>query len=206
MESQRTESSTQQLGRYFSENLTAVLAVAGAQRDRGAPGPVTATRLQRVTGVARSTLRALKSLEGDTPANPDLDTLDRIASALGVPPAFLLMRPQDWLALGNALGDTADYVPVAQILQRDGLLDARSPVEEVLRKANMHPDRRPLGLGASPEVSRANHRDEWRRRQCLKLDALMLRKVRGASQRIALAAIAGALVSRGTPNDPKIED
>lgn len=206
MDSQRTESPIHQLGRYFSENLNAVLAVAGKQRDRGAPGPVTAARLQRETGVARSTLRALKSLDGDTPANPDLDTLDRIASALGVPPAFLLMRPQDWLALGNALGDAIQYVPVAQDLQRDGLLDARSPVERVLREAKMHPDRRPLGLGASPEVSRANARDEWRRRHCLTLDALMLRKVRAPSQRIALAAIAGALVSRGTPNDPKIED
>ena len=206
MESRFSERPPKALGSYFSENLRAVLAVAGKQRDNGAPGPVTATRLQIETGVARSTLRALKSQDVDTTANPDLDTLDRIACALGVPPAFLLMRPQDWLALGSALGDVGDYLAAAGKLQRDGLLDAKSPVEKVLRECKMHPDARPMGVGASPEVSRANARDEWRRRRCLVLDALMLRQIRVANPRVALAAIASALVSRATPNDPKIEN
>lgn len=206
MDSRSSESPPKPLGRFFSENLNAVLAVAGKQRDSGAPGPVTSTRLQAETGVARSTLRALKSLEDDSAANPDLDTLERIAEALGVPPAFLLMRPQDWLALGNALGDIGHYLPAAGKLQQDGLLEARSPVEKVLRESNMHPDRRPIAVGASPEVARANARDEWRRRHCLTLDALMLRQIRTPNPRVALAAIAGAMAVRATPNDPKIEN
>lgn len=206
MDSRSSESPPKPLGRFFSENLNAVLAVAGKQRDSGAPGPVTSTRLKAETGVARSTLRALKSLEDDSAANPDLHTLERIADALGVPPAFLLMRPQDWLALGNALGDIGHYLPAAGKLQQDGLLEARSPVEKVLRASDMHPDRRPTAVGASPEVARANARDEWRRRHCLTLDALILRKIRTPNTRVALAAIAGALVVRATPNDPKIED
>ncbi len=206
MERRFSENPPKPLGRYFSENLSAVLAVGGKQRDDGAPGPITATKLQLETGVARSTLRALKSQHDDTSANPDLETLDRIAEALGVPPAFLLMRPQDWQALGDALGDSFDYLAAAGKLQREGQLDVRSPVEKVLRECKVHPDDRPLGVGASPEVSRANARDEWRRRSCLKLDALMLRQVRVTNPRIALAAIAGAMVSRATPHDPKIDN
>ncbi|MNG06002.1 hypothetical protein D3C84_892200 [compost metagenome] len=30
-----------------------------------------------------------------------------------LPPAFLLMRPQDWLALGVAFGDCVDYLTAA---------------------------------------------------------------------------------------------
>ncbi|HHW1647737.1 TPA: helix-turn-helix domain-containing protein [Pseudomonas aeruginosa] len=197
------------LGRYFSENLSAVLAVAGKERENrsvGSPGPMTATQIHRKTGVARSTLRALKSQRGESAANPDLDTLDRLAAALGVPPAFLLMRPQDWFALGQALGASGDYLAAAMKLHSAGQLDNGSPVEKVLRECKVHPDARPMGVGSSPEVARANARDEWRRRSCLKFGALMLRPGRAHQSRVALAAIAGALVSASTPNDPNIDD
>lgn len=194
------------LGQYFSDNLCAVLAVAGKQRDNGTAGPITATRIQRETGVARSTLRALKSQRGEVAANPDLDTLDRIADVLGVPPAFLLMRPQDWVALANAMGSINDYLAAAVKLHNDGQLDFGSPVEKVLRECKVHPDARPMGVGSSPEIKRATARDEWRRLACLKLNALMLRPVHAAQPRVALAAVAGALVSRGTPHDPNIGD
>ncbi|MDF5852381.1 helix-turn-helix transcriptional regulator [Pseudomonas aeruginosa] len=134
------------LGQYFSDNLCAVLAVAGKPRDNGTAGPITATRIQRETGVARSTLRALKSQRGEVAANPDLDTLDRIADVLGVPPAFLLMRPQDWVALANAMGSINDYLAAAVKLHNDGQLDFGSPVEKVLRECKVHPDARPMGL------------------------------------------------------------
>lgn len=202
MENRESEAPAKRLGRHFSENLSAVLAVAGQQRDNGAPGPITATWLQQETGVARSTLRALKSQTGDAVANPDLDTLDRIAHALGVPPAFLLMRPQDWVMLGNALDDIPEYLAGATKLQREGQLDSRSPIERVMRECKIHPDARPPGGGASAEVRVANARDEWRRRSCLKFNALMLRQVRRAKSRVALVAIAGAWVGRSTPHEP----
>ncbi|MGV8604471.1 helix-turn-helix domain-containing protein, partial [Pseudomonas aeruginosa] len=81
---------------YLSDNLIAVLTAAGKERENravGSPGPMTATKIHRKTGVARSTIRALKSQRGESAANTDLDRLDRIAAALGVPPAFLHMRP-----------------------------------------------------------------------------------------------------------------
>lgn len=206
MERNLPDGSPKALGHHFSDNLRAVLAVAGKPRGNGTAGPITATRIQRETGVARSTLRALKSQRGEVAANPDLDTLDRIADALGVPPAFLLMRPQDWVALANAIGSINDYLAAAVKLHSDGQLDFGSPVEKVLRECKVHPDARPMGVGSSPEIKRATARDEWRRLACLKLNALMLRPVHAAQPRVALAAVAGALVSRGTPHDPKIGD
>lgn len=194
------------IGQCFSENLTAVLAVAGKQRDNGSPGPFSSVRVQRETGIARSTLRALKAPRGGADANPDLSTINRIAEALGVPPAFLLMRPQDWAELALAIGDSGDYMAAATKLLQEDQLDARNPVEKVLRECKVHPDVRPKGVGASPEVSRVNARDEWRRRSCLKLDALMLRQSRASRPRAVLTAIAGAMVSRATPHNPSIDD
>lgn len=194
--------SAKPLGQYFSENLSAVLAIGGKQREDGRPGPVTATCIQRETGIARSTLRALKSSRDHLGPNPDLQTLTRIADALGVPPAFLLMRPQDWLSLGQAIGGCGDYLAAAMKLQNEEKLDLSNPVEKVLRECKVHPDVRPMGVGASPEVSRVNARDEWRRRSCLKLDALMLRQIRATQPRAWLAAVAGALVSSTTPHAP----
>lgn len=206
MERNLPDGSPKALGHYFSDNLCAVLAVAGKQRENGAAGPMTATRIQRETGVARSTLRALKSQRGKAAANPDLETLGRIADVLGVPPAFLLMRPQDWVELAHAIGSIPGYLEAAAKLERDGQLDFGSPVEKVLRECKVHPDARPMGVSSSPEVKRVAARDEWRRRACLKLNALMLRTVDAAQPRVALASVAGALVSRGTPHAPGIND
>lgn len=183
-----------------------MLAIGGKQRENGKPGPITATHIQRETGIARSTLRALKAPRQQVDANPDLQTLSRIADVLGVPPAFLLMRPEDWQALGQAIGGSRDYLEAALKLQSEGKLGLGNPVEKVLRECKVHPDVRPIGVGASPEVSRVNARDEWRRRSCLKLDALMLRQVRSSQPRAWLVAIAGAMVSRNTPHAPNIVD
>ncbi|MBA1210470.1 helix-turn-helix transcriptional regulator [Pseudomonas psychrotolerans] len=202
-----TPQSTQfSLGQWFSRNLCAVIAVAGAQRETqryaNTPGPLTAVQIQQQTGIARSTLRSLKSPGQGSDANPDLSTIERLADALGVPPAFLLMRPQDWALLASAIGNSGDYLAAAQKLEAEDRLQAVNPVEKVLRECKVHPDQRPKFVGASPEVARANARDEWRRRACLKLDALMLREISQSGPRKWLAAIAGAWVSQATPHDP----
>ncbi|MFV3290647.1 XRE family transcriptional regulator [Pseudomonas sp. NY11955] len=194
------------LGQWFSRNLSSVLAVAGALRDTqhnaDGPGPLSAVHIQQQTGIARSTLRALKSPAQGSDANPDLSTIERLAEALGVPPAFLLMRPQDWALLASAIDNSGDYLAAAHKLEAEERLQAANPVEKVLRECKVHPDHRPNIVGASPEVARANARDEWRRRACLKLDALMLREISKSGPRKWLAAIAGAWVSQTTPHDP----
>ncbi|MFV3290431.1 XRE family transcriptional regulator [Pseudomonas sp. NY11955] len=189
------------LGHYFRDNLNAALFVGGKQRDSGRPGPITATYIQREKGIARSTVRALKA-EGEVEPNPDLQTIEKLAEILDVPPAFLLMRPQDWLALAEAIGSCQDFLAAAVKLQSEDKLHLGNPVEKVLRECKVHPDQRPFGIGASAEVDRAMARDEWRRRRCHRLDALMLRQVYQEQPRAWLAAIAGAMVSNKTPHSP----
>lgn len=206
METEKFSSNAENLGQCFSENLVALLAVAGKQRESGSPGPLSSSSMHRRTGVARSTLRALKRPRGGAHANPDLRTVGRIADALGVPPAFLLMRPQDWAEIAHAFGDSTDYMTAATQLQQEDRLVAKNPIEKVLRACKVHPDARPKGVGASPEVDRVNARDEWRRRSCLKFDALILRHVQAGPVRALLTAIASAMVSRTTPHNPINED
>lgn len=80
-------------------------------------------------------------------------------------------------------------------------ISAQSPIEKVLRACGVHPDARPKGIGASPDVARANARDEWRRRSSFKLAALMLRNTEPTTRSV-LTAIGSALVAHRTPNDP----
>lgn len=56
MDSHLPAAPTKTLGQHFSENLNAVLAVGGKQRESGRPGPVTATCIQRQTGIARKVM------------------------------------------------------------------------------------------------------------------------------------------------------
>ncbi|CAG9269844.1 hypothetical protein [Paraburkholderia caribensis] len=203
METAKSTTSSETLSQCFSENLSAMMAVGGKQRANGLPGPVSLESVQRSTRVARSTLRALKKQRADgTHANPDLGTISRIAEGLGVPPAFLLMRPQDWAELAYAMGDLSVYLTAATQLQQEERLDAKNPIETVLRACKVHPDARPKGVGASPEVTRVNARDEWRRRSCLKFAALMLRHAKAGPVRAVLTAIGGAMVTRMTPHSP----
>ncbi|KVE06281.1 XRE family transcriptional regulator [Burkholderia vietnamiensis] len=204
MEPKKPTNSADALDQCFSENLTAMLAVGGKQRASGLPGRVSSACVQRWTGIARSTLRALKrpSTGGRARANPDLATIGRLADALQVPPAFLLMRPQDWTVVALAVSEITDYLIAANKLGQEDRLAAKNPIEMVLRDCKMHPDLRPKGVGASPEVDRANARDEWRRRSCLKLDALMLRHPQVDPIRACLTAFASAMVNRTTPHSP----
>lgn len=55
------------LGHYLRDNLNAALVVGGKQRESGRPGPITATYIQRESGIVRSTVRALKAEGGVEP-------------------------------------------------------------------------------------------------------------------------------------------
>lgn len=73
------------------------------------------------------------------PANPNLDIICRLADALGVPPAVLLMRSQDWASLGSGMltflqarGDPA-FTKTAAELQRLETTTSISVAEAALR-------------------------------------------------------------------------
>src|SRR5450830_1988467 len=93
--------------RTLAQNLTAALMVAGGnKKEIGDPvRKMKLTDLNRKTEIARSTLSKLTNSEtaNSVQANPDLETICRLAAALNLPPAFLLMSADDWQRLLGAL-------------------------------------------------------------------------------------------------------
>lgn len=103
--SEEIEESTtfRDVSRCFVEALRRSMRVA-AEDDDGALDALSQTQLAERAGMGRSTLaKYLGGRSDETPANPDLDIICRLAEAVGVPPAILLMRPQDWASLGSGM-------------------------------------------------------------------------------------------------------
>lgn len=87
----------------FVDALRRAMRVA-AEDDDGNPSPLTQTDLAERADVARSTLaKYLGGRADDAAPNPNLDIICRLADAVGVPPALLLMRPKDWASLGTGM-------------------------------------------------------------------------------------------------------
>lgn len=82
-------------------NLVRVLSVS-REGEEGATR-MTQTELTSLTGIARSTLAKFLSSEDESVINPDLQTLCRLAEALNIPPALLLMSTHDWSRLLSAI-------------------------------------------------------------------------------------------------------
>ncbi|GGA29153.1 helix-turn-helix domain-containing protein [Dyella nitratireducens] len=84
----------------FGESLRRAMHVAGTSED-GQAQPISQHDLAARSGVGRSSIAkylAGSRGQGDL-ANPDLRSLCRLGEALNVPPAFLVMRPEDWQRL-----------------------------------------------------------------------------------------------------------
>ena len=81
-------------------NLTRLIAVAD-ETDDGTAKNISKRALIQQAGIGRSTLYNMTNGS----ANPDLQTLSRIAAAFNVPLSFLLMSPKEWLHLAHALAD-----------------------------------------------------------------------------------------------------
>ena len=103
-----------------------------AVSEGGEPIPLTQQALATLSGVGRSTIAKYISNEsGDNIAvNPDLNTICRLADALNVSPAFLLMRPEDWSRLAQAImyfSMAAQDVKFKEIAKELSELRASSP-------------------------------------------------------------------------------
>ena len=193
------------IGSQLTMNLAASMRVAGAARDDGKAGSLSSSELQRRTGIARSTYRAIKSpVEGHEP-NPDLRTLSRLADELDIPVAFLLMRPKDWEALLRTLDGLADPLRAAErIVNGDYWLRGSADlVERVLRECRVHPELPPMNaIKDEVEQARLNARNEWRRRISHVLSALTLQAAHDRQSLVTLAALTASYVNQATPNDP----
>lgn len=88
----------------LAENLRSALSVAGENIECDESLPIKKmswAALSEKTGIAKSTIAKL--LDNKKNGNPDLATLCRLAEALNVPPAFLLMTPADWNLITQTL-------------------------------------------------------------------------------------------------------
>lgn len=183
-------------------NVMAALRVAGRSR-AGKPNRLRPIDVMRATGMSRSTLRPLLNPTGTEQRNPDLGTLQRLAEAVGVPLAFLLMTPADWRALNRAIDAIADSRQAAREVVSD---DLGSPTlaEAVLKRCKVHPERPPLGVGPdADEMLRLEARNEWRRRCSLVMAALAQPACRGEHRSLVeLTALAAALANAMTPHNP----
>lgn len=89
------------VSRSFIEAVRQAMRVA-TYDEEGELSPLSQTDLAEQSGVGRSTLaKYLGSGQNESPANPTLDVICRLADSLGVPPAFLLMRPKDWSSIAT---------------------------------------------------------------------------------------------------------
>jgi len=82
------------------------MQVAG-EPENGYPSKLGQEALAERAGIARSTVAKYLSAKDthDSIVNPDLETVCKLATALNIPPAFLLMTPSDWSKLAQAAAD-----------------------------------------------------------------------------------------------------
>ena len=102
--------------RALANAIFRAMQVAG-EVENGYPAKLGQEALAERAGIARSTVsKYLGAKDSDEPqVNPDLETVCKIAAALNVPPALLLMTPSDWSKLAQAITDAAASVQDATI-------------------------------------------------------------------------------------------
>lgn len=177
-------------------NINAALSVSGPERDDGRAGGFRDTDVHRRTGIARSTLRSIRQGGKHQAPIPDLRTLTKLADLIGVPVAFLLMRPKDWELLIKAVGDLELTMrSTVEVLGDD--FGNHATVRRVLERMNMFRSPRPSNVTPDPwEKARLDKADESRRSLTHTLGALMLRQPEYRAlhaQHVALVALAASI-------------
>ena len=125
---QNDEEGTSRLALVFRDVLVRTMRVAG-EDDSGNPALINHTELEQRTGVSRKAIGEYCAGNGDS---AKLETIERLAKGLGVPPAFLLMRREDWISLANAVttlmsiskAEGSDAVP-----HRNSISESLTPIE-----------------------------------------------------------------------------
>ncbi|MDP9993857.1 transcriptional regulator with XRE-family HTH domain [Variovorax boronicumulans] len=115
------------VSRSFTDAIRRAMRVA-AQNEDGELTQLSQTDLAEQSNVGRSTLtKYLRTVATDPAANPTLDVICRLADTLGIPPAFLLMRPKDWSSLATGAVTFAQALPEKRFGELMTRLDAADP-------------------------------------------------------------------------------
>ena len=83
------------------QNVRNAVSVGGVP-ENDYPAAITQGALAESSGVSRTSITG-QMLGGEEDVNPKLRQICRVAEALGLPPAFLLMRPEDWTRLAQVV-------------------------------------------------------------------------------------------------------
>lgn len=189
----------QNIGRVLAINLTNVLNVAGSIGEDGKPKRFRSTDLQRATGIARSTLRPLLKDAGRE-ANPDLKTLCKIADEVGIPVGFLLIAPQDWAKLMQAIFDMPTMLAAADALEKMRRIHEPLDAEKILNYAGVHPILPPRGEAQSGDLARLDElklKNAQTTRGAAIVAALLQAGAETPETRKQLTALAASLANRG---------
>lgn len=92
----------------LAEAVRRAMRVAGHD-DEGGVRHIKQVELAQRAGISRSRLNKAISPKDSDLGKVDLRTICAIASELGVPPAFLLLRQGDWQAMGLAMSQFAQH-------------------------------------------------------------------------------------------------
>ncbi len=98
--------------RALAQAIFHAMQVAGEPDDGEYPAKLGQEALAERAGISRSTVaKYLSAKDSDeSHVNPDLETVCKIAAALNVPPALLLMTASDWSRLAQAVTDAATSI------------------------------------------------------------------------------------------------
>ena len=104
--------------RALAQAIFHAMQVAGEPED-GYPAKLGQEALAERAGISRSTVAKYLSAKdsNESLVNPDLETVCKIAAALNIPPALLLMTPSDWSKLAQAVTDAAASIQDAVVKQ-----------------------------------------------------------------------------------------
>jgi len=131
MQGEKTRGSHGEVASALADSVRRAARVADVDED-GEPKPITQNALAQRADISRSVLSKYLARDVQEPANPDLRSLCAMADALGVSPAFLLMRPGDWVVLATAMSTFAEsrgddkFIDLMQGFTQAG---SRGPVE-----------------------------------------------------------------------------
>ena len=149
----------------LQDNLARLIAVA-SETDDGTAKHISKSALAKQASIGRSTLYSLLGT-CNGPANPDLQTLSRIAAAFNVPLSFLLMSAEEWrhlthalAGLGSAFNDEEATKIMAQAMQEQKPRERSQHGLALARRLGIYTP--PLHSASLPKVKTTPH---WKAKQ-----------------------------------------